>query len=218
MALFPLATRAAQLRPYRWLIGTILLIDVAVLLLAAWIYVGPGPAAQATARFLFEGFSATQLLIAGFVGLVGTRRAPHRAFWRVLSGGLLVLAVDNYVDVHEHLGKWLTHAAGIVPSRDVVASPDDLLTIAYGVVGVLLLVRFRRALRVRSAAITLLYLAVGFSALMLVCDSWPQGRLEAIEQPAQLLGGGFFLLTMAIHTHTRVRLTRLPGHGGASRL
>jgi hypothetical protein len=197
---------------HRRLIAGLLAFDVAALLIGAYIYVDSGRTSHwwFDERSAMASISAAQLLLGGLCGL-----AAYRFFWRLrpaanvaeaagiflwgIGGiGLLIFAADDFFSVHERMGSSLDGTlALLLPVR--VNMPDDLLVLAYAIVGLAVLYVFRMEVFADRPSATLLQLAAGAAIVMVFTDIFATSlTLRAIEYPAQTLANGLLALAFIV--------------------
>ena len=210
-----LKRRLDDLRPHAGIIATVLAVDVGALLLGAYLYVDSGqPVDENTLwwwreRGLMPTLDVIQLLLAGVGGLAAyrlfwQRKGPATSkeaagifLWGIGGAGLILFALDDYIGLHEQLGR---HFESGLNSLPVAANmPDDLLVLAYAAIGLSVLFVFRMELFEDRPSATLLQLAALASIVMVTTDAFAPTRfLQALEFPAQTLANGLLLLAFAV--------------------
>jgi hypothetical protein len=208
-----LRSRLRDLSPYLTPIAIILLIDAVALLVGGYLYLDAGSPAERTIwwfeeRHAVATLDVAQLMLGGVCGV-----AAYNAFWRgprasvkeaagiFLWGiggiGLILFAVDDYVSLHEQLGRHFQGAVNALPFG--VNMPDDLLVLGYAVVGLCVLFIFRMELFEDRASATLLQLAALAALVMVTTDAFATTRaVKALEFPAQTLSNGLLLLAFGV--------------------
>lgn len=168
-----------------------------------------------TEHGLLPTTNVAQLLAAGVIGLLTFRRfwrgAAKRVsaaeaagifLWAVSGVGLIAFAMDDYLTVHERTGDWIAAHIGAFPT--LTNNFDDLITLAYGLIGLLVIVFFRdEVLAVRRSS-SIYAAGVVFAALMLLTDAFAHGPLEPLEAPFHVLAVGL-LLSAHIERYVEVR-------------
>ncbi len=182
----------------------LLLLNSVVLAVGAALYFGYDEEIAFQERGILPTLAAIQLLAGTVFGI-----AAYRQFWAVadqrsrqeragiflwgLSGlGLAVFAFDDYFTVHERVGVWVSDRFDIwAPLTNNV---DDLITLSYGLVGLVALHVFRHeVMQIRASSV--LYLAgVVAAALMLIFDAYGRGVIVVAEFPSQFIGVGLLCL------------------------
>jgi hypothetical protein len=154
---------------------------------------------------LIPAVNAVELLVAGALGLLAFRHfwrvepvnasARERAgsfFWALSGAGLIMFAVDDFLSLHERTGRWVAEHVGTLPL--LTNNVDDVITLAFGVAGLVALRLFRHELFAITAASSLYLAGVCASALMLIVDAYGRGPLTALEFPAHTTAAGLLLL------------------------
>ncbi|MEZ4504180.1 MAG: hypothetical protein R3C39_16265 [Dehalococcoidia bacterium] len=148
--------------------------------------------------------AAVQLLAASWCGISAyrsfwpasaSRGRQERAgifLWGISGMGLLAFAIDDYLTVHEHIGRWMVdHTHLWTPlTRNV----DDFITLAYGVVGLAVLHLFRHEVMLHRSSSVLYLFGVVAAASMLLIDAYGRWLISVAEFPAQLLAVGLLFL------------------------
>jgi hypothetical protein len=212
-----LKERTAALQPYGRLIGGVIAVDTAALLIGAYLYLTSGRTiepGQGTfwwfgERNIMATVDAMQLLAGAFFGVAAyhlfwqVRRSPAPSeaagifLWGIGGLGLLLFALDDYLGVHESLGERLQSGLGLLPLP--VNMPDDLLIVAYAIVGVAVLYTFRMEVFADRPSATLLQLAALASIVMVLTDAFATTlALMALEYPAQTLANGLLALAFIV--------------------
>ena len=161
-----------------------------------------------------NSMDAAELLLAGVFGLLAfatfwqgaARRAPASEaagifFWGLSGLGLLALAADDFFALHEKAGRLIAESIGTVPlfmNSEKFNSVDDLITIAFGLVGLGVLYLFRHELLAHRHSSTLLVAAVAAAGLMVATDVYAKGWVQPLEFPAQVFAVGLLLLAFAM--------------------
>lgn len=170
-----------------------------VLLANAGLYLATVDAESGDGEFgLVDTLAAAQFLAAGVLGMLSfklfwrhsspltTRRARGGIFlWPAVGIGLLLFAVDNFLNLHKGLGDWIEDHADIVPLA--TSSTADIMTLTYVLLGIVVLAAFRTELFAPRASGTLLLAGMLAAAAMLGTDLFdrdPQGQLHLAAQMA----------------------------------
>jgi len=166
---------------------------------------------------ILPAIAALQLSAGSVLGI-----AAYRQFWVIsddrdrqeragiflwgLSGiGLAVFAFDDFFTVHERVGRWVSERFDIwAPLTNNV---DDLITLSYGVVGLLVLHVFRHEVMQIRASSALYLAGVIAAALMLLFDAYGRGAIIAGEFPSQFTAVGLLFIAHA-QRFTEVRALR----------
>jgi hypothetical protein len=192
----------------------LLLIDAAVLLAGAYIYIDTGRQSDPPLWWFREGgliatLDVGQLLLGGAFGI-----AAYRAFWKQTAQpsrsdaagiflwgiggiGLAIFALDDYFTVHERLGDAVFDLFSFVPVITNVSS--DMLVLGYALVGVTVIVLFRMELFSGRPSATLLQFAAVASVVMVLSDAFGTSDVvRALEFPAQTFACSLLMLAFAV--------------------
>lgn len=156
-------------------------------------------------RSIIATLDVVQLLAAAYCGVSAYRtfwRNPEAAsvedragifLWGLGGAGMLVFAADDYLTLHEWLGSGLSSVISLLPLH--TGRLDDLIVLAYALMGVTTLYVFRfEVLRDRPSS-TLLVLGFWASLIMVTTDAFATTTaLKAVELPAQTLASSLLLL------------------------
>jgi hypothetical protein len=148
--------------------------------------------------------AAVQLLAAAVLGLMtfrlfwaiaeqrGLQERAGNFLWGLSGLGLVVFAMDDYFGLHERFGRWVKDTFELW--SPLTNNADDVITLGYGVLGLVVLHIFRHeVMRVRASSA--LYLAgVIAAAAMLLIDAYARGFAKAPEFPVQFLAVALLLL------------------------
>ena len=197
--------RAADLAHHGRFVGSVLAVNAAVLVVGAVMYVGFDSPVVFVEKGLMNSLDAAQLLLAGVFGLLAfsafwrgrARQAPASEaagifFWGLSGLGLLAFAADDYFTLHEQVGLWIADNVGMLPL--FTNNVDDVITLAFGLVGLGVLYLFRHELVARRHSSTLLIAGVAAAGLMVATDVYAKGWLQPLEFPAQVSAVGLLLL------------------------
>ena len=206
--------RLADLGHHGRFLGAVLATNIAVVALGGILYVGFDTPIIFVEGGLMNSMDAAELLLAGVFGLLAfatfwrgaARRAPASEaagifFWGLSGLALLALAADDFFALHEKAGRLIAESFGTVPlstNSEKFNSVDDLITIAFGLVGLGVLYVFRHELVARRHSSTLLVAAVAAAGLMLATDVYGKGWVSPLEFPAQVTAVGLLLLAFAM--------------------
>ena len=213
--------RVSTLRPMWGLIAAVLALNALALASATYLHFGQD-ASWAFSEFgLINSLDAAQLLMAGILGVLSFRlfwhgpsdRAAHATrtgifLWGTVGLGLILFAFDDFFDVHERLGTWIARNADVLPVA--TNNADDIMTLMYGVLGLIVLATFRHELFEARASSALLVAGVLAAGLMLGTDAFAVGFIKALEFPAQVGAVALLLLALAVR-YFEVR-SALPRH------
>jgi hypothetical protein len=210
--------RLAAVAPVLPMVLTLMLVNAVVLAVAAVLHHRYDESFAFEERGLIATLDAVELIIAGVLGLV-----TFRLFWRDayrhaslaesagmflwgLSGiGMLFFAVDDFLSIHERLGRWVdsnVRIAGLLTNN-----VDDLITLSYGLAGLACVALFREELLARRASSALYLSAVLAAAAMLLVDAFVRGDARALEFPLQV---GAVALLLAAHVARYGEVRRMP--------
>ncbi len=201
--------RVATLRPFWAVITALLVLNALVLAITSYFFLAQD-ADWALSEFgVLNSFDAAQLLLAGALGMLAFRlfwlgpneRATHgeRAgifLWGAIGPGLIVFGFDDFFGVHERLGGWIARNADVIPLA--TNNADDIMTLIYGVIGLIILAVFRHELFTIRASAVLLVVGVLASAMMLGTDAFGHGPIKPLERPSQVTAVGILLLSMGV--------------------
>jgi len=221
--------RVLALRPYSPAIGSVLAVNAAVLVAGGYVYVAHDSRAWFDERHVMNTSDALQLAVAGVFGVAAWRafwrndseRAPLQEaagimFWLIAGAGLVYAAADDYFTIHEHAGTWMAERMSFIPMYTNTA--DDLMTLAFGATGLMIVVIFKDELLANRPSSTLLLAGVAMAALMVAVDTFGRGPVRPLEFPAQVFGTGLLLVANAVRYHETAGDTlRLPRRADASR-
>lgn len=209
-----LSVRMGALAPYIRPTMALLLIDAAVLLIGAYIYIDSGRPDDPIVWWFREGglvatLDVGQLLLGGAFGI-----AAYRAFWQQTAQpsrsdaagiflwgiggiGLAVFALDDYFTVHERLGDAIFDLFSFVPVITNVSS--DMLVLGYALAGLTIIVMFRMEVFSGRPSATLLQLAAVASVVMVLSDAFgTTDVVKALEFPAQMFACSLLMLAFAV--------------------
>ena len=190
----------------RWY-WAILVLNSIVLIVGAVFYFGFDDEVVFEERGVLATLAAVQLLGGAVLGI-----AAYRRFWSIadrrppqeragiflwgLSGlGLIVFAADDYFTVHERIGSWVAERLDIwAPLTNNV---DDLITLGYGLIGLIALHVFRHEVMQIRASSALYLAGVVSAALMLFFDAYGRGVIAIAEFPSQFIAVGLLFLAHA---------------------
>ncbi|MDA1062481.1 MAG: hypothetical protein O2895_06205 [Chloroflexi bacterium] len=152
---------------------------------------------------------AGELFGAGLLGLLtfqafwrsdGSGASPgDRAgsfFWVAAGLGLMVMALDDIFEVHEHVGAWV--ATHVDVATWFTGNLDQVIPISYALAGASLLWIFRDEVRAPRASSAFVLLGSVFAALMLVADVAAGTPLGLLEGAAQGLAAALTLLALLV--------------------
>ncbi len=157
-------------------------------------------------------FSALQLLVIAWIcqkifkvrnGLWSgpVLRAPH-LLWLLIAAGFVFLALDESLQIHEGLDKWFHRVTGLeeTPFTDRL---DDVLVLSYGVIGLGILLLYRRELLRFQAMLPLLLAGFALMVLMVGVDMLTNRkefiqRIAAADTDPELLASWFAVVEDAI--------------------
>lgn len=184
-----------------WLL---LAFNVGTLTLGAVLHYGPewgtpfrerGPLATLAALQLAGGSALGIATYRQFWAAAADRDPQERAgifLWGLSGLGLAVFAFDDYFTIHERTGGWVAERTDLwAPLTNNV---DDLITLSYGLAGLVALHVFRHeVMQVRASSA--LYLAgVIAAASMLLFDAYGRSAIAGVEFPSQTLAVGLLFL------------------------
>jgi undecaprenyl-diphosphatase len=145
-------------------------------------------------------FASALVAAAGVVGVLvyvqfwrhgapgDSLEAARTFFWLAAGTGMVWLAVDDLFYLHGHV-------SGLVPHLPIVGTPDDLIVVAYAVLGLIVVRLFLRHLVASPAQFALLTAASVFGLGALALDFAPPETafVNEFEEGMQLVTGGFLL-------------------------
>lgn len=160
--------------------------------------------------------SALFLIAAGLLAgacfrLRGGEPGPGRCFWLLLSLGFLFVALDELLQLHETFDEWLRDTR--VGWPPLFRNWNDVIVIAYGLVGLATLAAFWSEVRRLPRVVPLLGLGVVFYVLHTGIDTLVSGSAfkNLVEESAKLFATAFFTLAMlAALRALRARRARSP--------
>lgn len=169
---------------------------------------------ESPARIIVEGLSLFALLAAAALAAGAARTCPHRVgrrFWRLAAPGLALLALDELLAVHEHLGRWLSDRG--VPNPPGVTHLDDLIVGAIGLAGLALVLLHRSYLRATPAVLWPMAAGVGLLAGGVAWDVLgPTASTPGWYTEEALELAGFALLGLAAATAAGLLRRASPRH------
>jgi hypothetical protein len=206
-----LKERAGDVARHGRLIAALLAFDITALLIGAYLYVDSDRTSVwwFDERNVMATIDVVQLFVAGICGI-----AAYRLFWQLRQGsdseeaagiflwaiggiGLLVFAIDDYLTIHESMGRQLERGLTVLPFA--VNMPDDLLVLGYAVVGVAVLYVFRMEVFADRPSATLLQFAAAAAIVMVLADIFAHATvLRALEYPSQTLANGLLALAFIV--------------------
>jgi hypothetical protein len=95
-------------------------------------------------------------------------RAPH-VVWLLIAAGFLFLTIDELVQIHEQLDRWIHAVLGITETA-VTDRLDDVLILGYGLVGLGVLYQYRRELRLFRRDVVLIIVGFVLLSVMIAVD------------------------------------------------
>jgi hypothetical protein len=147
-------------------------------------------------RFAFETLEAALLFATAWAAYRGTR-SDATGFSLVAAFGTLALAIDEFLNLHEAIGTAAYEDWGW-PDPPLVNHWDDVIVIAIGVAGILVLAQFKdEILRLRTFAVVFggglaaFALAIAADGLLDPSDAvswWTEEWLELIGALLMLAG------------------------------
>lgn len=152
---------------------------------------------------------AVLLFAAGLLGVAtwrGWRCAPGSPYWLIAGAGLIYLAIDERLSLHERIGRRLD-AEG-VPTPPGINHLDDLVLASFALAGLAVtLVSWREVARYRDV-LSAMVLAGAFTATALAIDALApvEGMAPRIEELLELAGQTTFFVAF----RRRWQATRVP--------
>ena len=119
--------------------------------------------------------------------------------------GLVVFGFDDFFGVHERFGGWIARNFDVPPVA--TNNADDIMTLMYGVIGLIVLAVFRQELFAVRASSTILIAGVLAAGVMLGTDAFGVGFIKWFEFPAQVGAVAILLLAMVVR-YVEVRSDR----------
>jgi hypothetical protein len=162
--------------------------------------------------------SCLQLLIAAFLSwktYKTVRYSPQQdknRFWLVIASGLVFVAIDDAIGIHEQIDRWMHTLIGI-EENDISDLIDDLIVGGYLALSLVYIALKWQAIRTYKQSF--IFFKVGFilSAIMVVLDILSNNRLfvsmmidnsaiqstiqewlEALEDSAKIFAEGMFIV------------------------
>lgn len=124
------------------------------------------------------------------------RESADRRFWQLLSGGFSFFAVDEVLQGHEKLGSFL--ADHVFGEPAIFRNWNDVIVICYGVVALVVLVRFLPEVLRLPGFVNLLVVGFSFFVAHTAIDSLTDSTIkDYFEESAKLFANVFFALAMA---------------------
>jgi hypothetical protein len=190
----------------RWF-WAVMSVDLAVVVVGGVLYFGFDDDVFFVERGLLASMAAVQLVAGSALGIAtyrrfwsvaGLRDAQERAgtfLWGISGVGLAVFAADDYFTVHERLGGWASEQFEVLPL--LTNNVDDIITLGYGLAGLIVLHVFRHEVMQRRASSALYLAAVVAAGAMLIVDAYGHSLFKLAEFPAQTGAVGLFFLAHA---------------------
>lgn len=199
---------------------------LAIIIVLALVFIGlyiqfclaVAPPRKPAMHFLERGFatalSAILLSMAGAIGLVNFYLRKSAGFvpatyWLAMGIGLLLLALDEQMMIHEWIGLVFNSKGMEAPS--LVKNWNDVIVIGYGVVGLAFCIIFYREILRYRAYLVLLVIGFSFYVLHTAIDSLVvENTLQKIvtEEGAKITCNMFLLLANAVYLHALVQPLR----------
>ncbi len=186
-----------------WLVALLVSGVLSVIILAVAI----APEGKPTIHFE-EGGLATTLsgiflsMTSGFAALCFLLKLDHdgwsRYFWLMAALGFLFFSLDEFLQFHERVGRWIGQSDIGAPTT--FRNWNDVIVIAYGVVAVVVMGSFLTEILRYPKVMGLLAIAFGFYCIHTLIDSTQQRSSLSItlEESAKLFASAFFALSMFV--------------------
>ena len=143
---------------------------------------------------------------------IGLSSVRENRFWAWGAGGFFVLMADEYFVMHEGIGRFITYRLLNLSHTDAVSKFDALVVGAYGVAGLILIVRERSDLRTIRWFFSFLTVGAVMATVSLFFDLGEDGVANLyIEDGTKILANASFLLACgaAAHSYYRKLVARL---------
>lgn len=143
---------------------------------------------------------ALALFCAGILGLAAWRAHGSRrngtAYWALAGFGLIYLAVDERLSLHERAGHWLNDTGFTAPSG--VNHTDDLILAALGLAGLLLTLLCWREVTAQRVVALPLFAALGLFAVAIGIDARApvHGWAPRVEETLEFAGSLMTLVAL----------------------
>jgi hypothetical protein len=188
-----------DLAPHRRLLFLILVVNVAAIAVDR-AFAATTPAPNFTEYGPATTLKVTETALTGVLGILifralGREHGVGRYFWLLAGLGLCWLALDDYFQVHEHVSWALEdHQAPLVTHW------DDLVVLAYALVGAVALIMFRHEIAASRPVTLLLGLGVIATGVMVVFDgaAEPGTPLASVEDWANIVASAFLLAAFLV--------------------
>lgn len=117
-------------------------------------------------------------------------------FWLLSGAGMLALAADDYLQVHERVGAGMD----AVMEMPLLNAGGDAILLGYGITAVMVIAVFRGELTRSPVVAALLGVGAGFGALSLAIElAEPNGSaMTALGHFAEVMGPGFLLAAVIV--------------------
>jgi hypothetical protein len=157
-----------------------------------YVDVSPLSAGDLLNGVVLVAIAGAALLAVVLLGATSSAPAELRSFFKVVVFAAAWLAADEMLSIHETVGDNLLFLSAL-PG---VHHPDDALMLLYGVVAVVLFVRFRHVILGSRAAIAWYALAAACFGAAVACDMLLSTRVEEFLEVAATVAflGGFITL------------------------
>ncbi|MCC7365492.1 MAG: hypothetical protein IT303_14095 [Dehalococcoidia bacterium] len=132
------------------------------------------------------------------------------AYWLIAGIGLVYLAIDERLSLHERIGRRISDAG--VANPPGVNHMDDVVLLALAAAGALVTLVFWREVVRHRTALPALVVGAGFTAAALAVDALApvEGRAPRMEELLELAGQGSLLAAMWYRwSEERAGVTRL---------
>lgn len=121
-----------------------------------------------------------------------TARLPREVF-ALFTVGFSVLALDEYLTIHEFLGANLP----VIREVTFVGHPDDLVMLGYFVIGMALLGRYLPQLLEDRIGLSIGAMAIALQGLAAFGDAWFPPELWNVEEMLEVVSAGCYYLFSA---------------------
>ena len=161
----------------------------------------PSPIPGIAGKTVIDWAGAPFLVLAGFFGIWAwlrlRRRRAGATYWLAVGLGLIYLAFDDIIGVHERIGRGVWTQGDHIPLG--FKHFDDVIVLGYGLGGLLLTARFLGELLRHRAVAMPFGMALVASAVGVAFDATNplDDYTQFVEEPAELLAALSFAFALS---------------------